>query len=34
MGNKNIERSNFLEDLRVGDIIFELEKIIIKIFKS
>lgn len=27
MGNKNIERSNFLEDLRVGDIIFELENL-------
>ena len=27
MRNKNIERSNFLEDLRVGDIIFELENL-------
>lgn len=27
MENKNIERSNFLEDLRVGDIIFELENL-------
>lgn len=27
MGNKNIERANFLEDLRVGDIIFELENL-------
>lgn len=27
MGNKNIERTNFLEDLRVGDIIFELENL-------
>ena len=27
MGNKNIERSNFLEDLRVRDIIFELENL-------
>lgn len=27
MGNKNIERTNFLEDLRVGYIIFELENL-------
>lgn len=27
MGNKNIERANFLEDLRVEDIIFELENL-------
>lgn len=27
MENKNIEMTNFLEDLRVGDIIFELENL-------
>ena len=27
MRNKNIEMTNFLEDLRVGDIIFELENL-------
>lgn len=27
MENKNIEMTNFLEDLRVGDIVFELENL-------